>query len=125
LICAVCGQFRDDLVCFSVAASSHEHQGNANAGHELDWEILRITDDFIIRECIMSMLSNEFLFNNPSLDGLMLDKQGVHCQVLNDYDNVQICSNCHSSIEHGRILCLFLANNLYHGQLPDEFKDLT
>ncbi|TEB31911.1 hypothetical protein FA13DRAFT_1791208 [Coprinellus micaceus] len=68
---------------------------------KLHWGKLEITDDFIIKNCILAMVSNEFNFENPHLDGLMLDKAGISHRPSENLDQVN------------------------RGQLPDEFNDLT
>ncbi|KAF8482227.1 hypothetical protein JB92DRAFT_2618172, partial [Gautieria morchelliformis] len=36
-----------------------------------------------------------------------------------------LCPNCHSSLKVGKVLRFAFKNQLYHGQLPVEFIDLT
>ncbi|KAF6755640.1 hypothetical protein DFP72DRAFT_990036 [Ephemerocybe angulata] len=87
----------------------------------------KVTDPFIIQNCIVSTLSSQFHFENVNLDGLMLHKQGIHRKVIDSdtYDCVDICLECRSSLHLGKIPRFSLSNKLYRGILPDEFHDLT
>ncbi|KAG1768401.1 hypothetical protein EDD22DRAFT_732971, partial [Suillus occidentalis] len=38
---------------------------------------------------------------------------------------VKVCTDCYCSLTHAKVPCFVLANNLYHGSLPDQFQDLT
>jgi hypothetical protein len=87
-------------------------------------ELLRLTDPFIIRNCIVQRNSNEFLFDNIALDGLMLSREGVH-RLPDGRSKVTLCGECHSALTRGKIARFSLKNDLYRGHLPDEFKDLT
>ncbi|KAG0702030.1 hypothetical protein DFH29DRAFT_805531 [Suillus ampliporus] len=91
---------------------------------DLNLDILRIEDEFIITHCIVQNLSSEFVFGHSVLDGLMLCKEGVMCDDEDRY-RICICNTCMSSLCVHHIPRLSLANNLYHGQLPSEFSDLT
>jgi len=44
---------------------------------DLNFEILQIQDEFIISHCIIQQLSNEFVYGEVQLDGLMLCKEGI------------------------------------------------
>ncbi|TEB25453.1 hypothetical protein FA13DRAFT_1583938, partial [Coprinellus micaceus] len=86
---------------------------------------LAITDEYVIRNCVLARVSNEFVFGNPHLDGLMLDKAGIIPGSCGTYDDVVVCHDCYSALKSAKIPRLALRNNLYRGRLPDEFEDLT
>lgn len=67
-ICAVCSQGSWDAkeVCFGESI---------NVPFSL--EILHVSDNFIIQNCIIKCNLGEFMFGNTALDGLMLDKHSV------------------------------------------------
>ncbi|TEB26511.1 hypothetical protein FA13DRAFT_1594219, partial [Coprinellus micaceus] len=80
---------------------------------------------------ILSSVSSEFSYDNPSLDGLMLDKRGIHCTQFDSdspddpCDEVTLCNSCASALAHSKVPQMALMNHLYCGHLPDEFSDLT
>ena len=114
-VCAVCGQGSENI---------KEVQVGQNTKDSLSLEVLRLTDDFIIRNCVIKCNSAKFTYGNILLDGLMLDKQGIH--ECNTYDaKLNICSECYITLTHNKMPRLALANNLYRGTLPDQFQDLT
>ena len=90
--------------------------------HHLD--MLLITDPFLIQNCIVQCNSAEFMFGCESLHGLMLYKPAVH---LLHGGNVQldVCMQCHSYLCRAIMPKFALANDLYRGQLPTHFTDLT
>jgi hypothetical protein len=90
----------------------------------LNLELLLLDDPFIIQHCIIQCLSSEFIFGHQALDGLMLYKDSVH---LDDCGNVSldVCTECNSSLLKKEMPQYALANNLYCGQLPAQFSDLT
>jgi hypothetical protein len=60
------------------------------------------------------------------LQGLMLDLHGLTI-VYNDKSKSvsHICQDCKSQLQNNKLPCFALTNNLFQGELPDEFKDLT
>ena len=115
-VCAVCSRFQ-----YQNSTSKLTVPDNLA---DLNMDLLRISDPFTILHCIVQRQSPEFLFNNSSLDGLMLSRDGL---LITDQGQVMIniCAVCQSSLRNQRIPRLALANNLYRGQLPTEFADLT
>jgi hypothetical protein len=86
--------------------------------------MLLITDPFIIQKCIIQSVSSEFVFGHQALDSLMLYKDAVH--ILNSGDAIlDICPGCYSSLSKNEMPKFALANHLYRGSLPMQFKDLT
>ena len=64
------------------------------------------------------------MFGHQSLDGLMLYKPAFH---LLPGGNVRldICTQCLSYLHKATMPKFALANDLYRGQLPAQFTDLT
>jgi hypothetical protein len=114
-VCAVCSrsQYRPAASFFDVSEGLND----------LHLEMLRICDQFVILHCIVQQLSLEFTFGHVDLDGLMLCKEGIICN--GDDCQICVCNTCESSLHSNRMPRLALANNLYRGQLPSEFCDLT
>ncbi|KAG1876992.1 hypothetical protein C8R48DRAFT_591367, partial [Suillus tomentosus] len=55
-----------------------------------------------------------------------MDKSGVHFDTADGCaTSFNLCSDCRSSLVHGKVPRLALANHLFHGTLPAEFSDLT
>jgi hypothetical protein len=96
---------------------------NEETAAEWNLSLLRICNETIIKSCIVSQLSNEFMFDDPILDGLMLCRMGVS-NVLST-SAVCICSDCSCSLKNGKMPKFALANDLYRGNLPSQFSDLT
>jgi hypothetical protein len=115
-VCAVCAQYQLD--CELIDLSSVDFSA-------LNLESLRIRDPFIITKCVVQPLSTSFSFNSPLLDGLMLDKSGVFVDDSSDA-RLTICSVCRAALSKPDCMPRFaLANNLYRGELPFQFHDLT
>ena len=66
---------------------------------------------------------NEFQFTDSRLDGLVLDPDGL--QVSEKGTTLLVCHPCHAYLPRSLMPCFALANKLYRGRLPEEFKDLT
>ena len=115
-VCAVCSQFQRTINYVSVPRVSL----GCDPSCELHWDKLEIADDFIITNCILASVSNEFNFGNPHLDGLMLDKAGVSYKPSEGLDQVNVCRACYSALKSGKVPRLSLRNNLYRGRLPDD-----
>jgi hypothetical protein len=113
-VCAVCSQFESDGVDVSLSADLSG----------LNLELLHLTDEYLIQKCVVQGMSSCFTFGSDIIDGLILDAAGVLHQ-----DSIpvgfHICSHCQSALTHNRIPSLALANGLYCGCLPDQFRDLT
>jgi len=90
----------------------------------LDMELLRLTDLFVIKSCVIQQSSPEFVFGHSLLDGLMLEKEGI-ADSADSGKVVTLCSDCHGSLSRGKLPKFALKNGLYRGSLPDRFKDLT
>ena len=113
-VCAVCSRSKHDVQVVTV---------DANGMSPLELEVLLITDPFIIQKCIVQGLSSQFTFGHPSIDGFMLDKDGV--SVSNENAAINVCSQCYLSLAKQTVPRFALKNNLYRGQLPQCFHDLT
>ena len=97
--------------------------GNASTlPHHVD--MLLITDPFSIQYCIVQCNSAEFVFGCKSLDGLMLYKLAIHL-LSGGNMYLDVCMQCHSCLCRGVMPKFSLANDLYQGQLPIQFTDLT
>lgn len=81
-ICAVCGQYQRNVKTYDLP-----HNG------DLELDVLRLRDPFIIRQCVVQRLSSEFNYLSPALDGLMLDHRGVVCDEVDDA-KLNICNDC-------------------------------
>jgi hypothetical protein len=90
----------------------------------LHLDILRITDPFIIKNCILQCNSAEFVYGHDALDGLMLYKDAIHF-THGGKITINICDQCYKSLAKDKVPKFALANGLYRGQLPSQFADLT
>jgi len=88
-------------------------------------DALRITDAFIIRKCIVQCVSAAFTFKNIVLNGVMLDKAGI-IEDSPDSTTTNVCADCFTALSKENCVPRFvLTNNLYCGELPKYFEDLT
>jgi len=114
--CAVCSMPSMDCLVVDLL--------NDLAGFNLD--LLRISDPFIIWHCIVQGMSLSFTFCNDIIDGLMMDKLGVHINTSTGLaEHFNLCHDCRSFLSKHKIPRLALANNLNCGTLPNQFADLT
>ena len=67
---------------------------------------------------------DEFRFIDSRLNGLMLDPNGVETDATGDTE-LRVCHPCHSYLPRSMMPRFALANKLYHGYLPEEFRNLT
>ncbi|KAI6038045.1 hypothetical protein EDC04DRAFT_2570377, partial [Pisolithus marmoratus] len=90
----------------------------------LNLHVLRIKNPFIVAKCIVQCLSPKFNYIHPALHGLLLDHQGI---VRNEKAEatLQVCSDCSTDLSKEKIPRFALANDLYRGELPEMFTDLT
>jgi hypothetical protein len=86
-------------------------------GSPLNFYLLHATDPHICNNA-------DFQYGLNGIDGAILEPLGFKDLTPNGVV-MQICSECHSSLAKDRLPRLVLANHLYHGKLPDDFKDLT
>ncbi|KAI6014639.1 hypothetical protein EDC04DRAFT_2578722 [Pisolithus marmoratus] len=75
-------------------------------------------------KCIVQSLSPKFNYNYPALHSLLLDHHGIVCN-KNDEATLLICSDCLADLSKEKIPRFALMNDLYWGELPDVFTDLT
>ena len=114
-ICAVCGQ--------GSSAVKVVHFGT-NEPPPFSLEILQVTDNFIIENCILKCNSVDFVFGCNIFDGFMLDRAGISACTSSEGD-LNCCAECYAFLRRSKVPRMALANNLYRGVLPDQFKDLT
>ncbi|KAG2146506.1 uncharacterized protein EDB93DRAFT_462806 [Suillus bovinus] len=65
-----------------------------------------------------------FTFGNNLIDGLVLEKRGIVFENARAVE-LKICPHCRCSLVQEKIPSLALANGLFRGTLPDQFRDLT
>jgi hypothetical protein len=106
-ICCVCGLERPKVIDVEVNA----------VGSPLNFYPLHATDPHICNNA-------DFQYGLNAIDGAILEPLGFK-DLTPDGVVMQICSECHSSLAKDRLPRLALANRLYRGKLPDDFKDLT
>jgi ribosomal protein L31 len=116
--CSVCSRQIHETEVTSLVVDGN----SSTLPHHLD--MLLITDPFLIQHCIVQCNSAEFVFGCKSLDGLMLYKPAVHSSSGGNV-RLDVCSQCHSCLCRGVMPKFALANDLYRGQLPVQFTDLT
>jgi len=110
LVCAICARQRSDL-------NIHQLQIKNNECLPLNLSKLHVNDPFILKNKAV----NDFVYETSMLNGLMLERLGLS----SDLSSLNACSDCHSSLSKNKMPRFALANNLYRGLLPEEFKDLT
>ena len=118
LTCAVCSQQLLDVQSFIVMTNSPLLQR---------LQCLSVNDPFIKCKCTVQCMSSTFQYDCPLINNLMLDKIGL-TDINNDSVKMNFCSNCYrtlTNIKTNKIPRFALANNLYRGDLPDNFSDLT
>jgi len=113
-ICAICSCYARDVVSVPISTNLTPY----------NLELLRVSDEFIIRKCVLQGMSLCFMFGNAKIDGLMLAKDGL---IFNTSvaEELQVCPSCMSSLTKHKIPRFALANNLFRGMLPVQFNDLT
>jgi len=115
VVCAVCSRH---------VHSVNEMHVDANSELPLNLDILQLNDPFIVTKCVIQCLSSEFIYQCSVLDGLMLDKSGIpFC--TSDSSTLNICGQCFRSLSCAKVPRFALANKLYRGQMPPQFRDLT
>ena len=87
-------------------------------------ELLRVSDEFITKKCVLQGMSLCFTFGNAKIDGLMLAKDGLifNASVA---EELRVCPSCMSSLTKHKIPQFALAKNLFRGMLPVQSNDLT
>ncbi|KAE8230711.1 hypothetical protein CF326_g4281 [Tilletia indica] len=115
--CAVCSRrvFTKDLLFTKELLTSQRV-----AASSLDLEILRIVD-----EHILARPGNHFEFDDSNLNGLALDRRGIHCDEFGTF--LDVCSECHTAISRKKpkLPALALANGNIRGWLPSHLQDCT
>ena len=109
-ICAVCARQKYGLNINNVIVCNTELC-------RLNLYKLQVKDSFILQKTD----SDTFTYNNALLNGLMLDHQGLS----SDGSSMNIYIDCYSPLLKEKMPRFALANKLYRGRLPDEFRDLT
>jgi hypothetical protein len=109
-ICAVCARQKYSLKINNVTICNTELC-------RLNLHKLQVKDSFILQKTD----SGTFTYNNALLNGLMLDHEGLS----SDGSSMNIYIDCYSPLLKEKMPRFALANKLYRGRLPDEFKDLT
>ncbi|KAE8249856.1 hypothetical protein A4X13_0g5048 [Tilletia indica] len=86
----------------------------------LDLDLLRLTDEHIIQHH-----SSHFHFGHELLDGLALDRSGIHIQ--DSQAQLDICLECKGCLtgKSTRLPALALANGNIRGYLPPHLQDIT
>jgi len=74
-------------------------------------------------DCETLFPDDEFKLVDPRLNGLMLDPDGL--QICEKYTILRVCHLCNGYLPRSLMPRYALANKLYRGRLPKEFRDLT
>ncbi|KAE8223090.1 hypothetical protein CF326_g8256, partial [Tilletia indica] len=115
--CAVCSRrtFSQDLLF------TKEHLDSIRVpASSLDLELLRIKD-----EHILNRPGDHFIFSDPTLNGLALDRAGMHHQDTTTM--LDLCTQCHKCLtsETPKLPALALRNGNTRGWLPAHLQDIT
>ncbi|KAG1863882.1 hypothetical protein F4604DRAFT_2028772 [Suillus subluteus] len=113
-VCAVCSQYDRDAVNIHLS-------GDISS---MNLDLLRVSDDFVVKKCVIQNMSTCFAFDNVLIDGLMLEKRGIVFENSKAVE-LKVCLQCKSSLTQNKTPPLALANGLFRGTLPDQFRDLT
>jgi len=73
--------------------------------------------------CESPFSDDEFKFADPRLNGLVLDADGL--QICEKYTILRVCHPCNGYLPRSLMPRYALANKLYRGRLPEEFRNLT
>ena len=108
VVCCVCGLLRQEIDLIDVS------DGYTGA---IDFSILQSKDPHLIDV-------SPFQYDCDAITNTILCKDGMSISkekktVLN------VCMECHSALKKKHIPRLALANYLYRGEMPEEFRDLT
>ena len=60
-----------------------------------------------------------------NLVGIMLDSNGFTFDNVGNIESLLFCHECISDLKKNKLPKFSLANNLFQGELPEQFKDLT
>ncbi|KAE8228927.1 hypothetical protein CF326_g6121 [Tilletia indica] len=115
--CAVCARrsyTKDLLFCKSTVMCRRVNVDSINL------EILRVTDAHVL-----SRHSDDFIFGCGPLDGLALDRDGLH--LSDEPVSLDICNQCYQGLSANppRLPPLALNNNNIRGKLPPDLADCT
>lgn len=114
-VCSVCARAVHGSIIESIDVRSPAFQ-------KLNFGILALKDDFIIESASRNS-PDRFTHSVAPLNGVMLAKEGI---IQHNQDTiVQVCSQCSRSLRKKKMPKFALANGLYRGELPNQFKDLT
>jgi hypothetical protein len=117
-VCAVCAQYSEKVnnLCFPDNSVSE-------INCPLNLEILQLKDSFL-ENCVSRINPNEFIYDNINLNWLILEKQGIH-DISPSLTSLSVCNDCYLALKKSKMPRFALANKLYRGYLPEQFKDLT
>ena len=108
LVCCVCGLERKEVT--KIVVDNHLKS-------PLFFSLLHVKDPFIVNFA-------EFQYGFIAINDGVLDKSGL-ITMDKDCIELQICDECYSALKCNHVPRLSLANYLYRGKLPNEFRDLT
>src|SRR6267154_4262188 len=86
-VCAVCSQCDRD-------AADVRLSGDISS---LNLDLLRASDDFIVKKCVVQGMSTCFTFDNVLIDGLMLEKRGIVFESSKAVE-LKVCQQCKCSL---------------------------
>lgn len=107
-VCPVCSRWQHAVEMHGIVLGSDEEI-------PAYLQILRNEDKSLFSE-------DEFRFMDSHLDRLMLDPDGL--QVNEEHTTLHVCHPCYGYLSQSLMPRCTLANKLYRGHLPNEFKDL-
>ncbi|KAK0541218.1 hypothetical protein OC842_000051, partial [Tilletia horrida] len=86
----------------------------------LDLAVLQVSDPHLL-----TLPPHYFQYGDPRLDGMALEKQGIH--VSPECTEVDICDECDSALskQPPQLPALALANGTMRGWLPEHLQDVT
>ena len=110
MVCSVCGLLRQEVEVIDVSDSN-------DSDDAINFSILQVKDPHIVDV-------GQFQYGADAINSTVLCKAGVKFS-KNKSVVINVCTECHSSLLKNHVPRLSLANYLYRGDLPHEFRDLT
>ena len=96
---------------------------NENNYKQLNMGLLKIEDDFILNTCIQQNACEDFDHKNELINKHFISKRAINYK--QDSVSIETCDDCLKQLKKKKIPKYSLANKLYRGKLPAQFRDLT
>ena len=115
-LCAVCARSRMTAKVEKIVIEKESYD-------KLNMHLLKISDEHILKKVRQGQ--THFCYENVNIHEHFLSKDAVGIREGAKEVCASICDECQRSLQQGKLPKYSLANNLYRGELPEQFRDLT